>query len=274
MKLKQALAAKLTRQQLEQLKASHDIVGNIAILEMPPELEKKERVIAETLLALNKNIHTVVKKQGGHTGKYRIQRYRILAGKRCKETMHTELGVRVKLHLDKTYFSSRLSTERKRILLQIQPGEEVLVMFSGVGIYPIVFAKNSRAKHVTGIEMNPAAHAYAVENLKLNKVRNVKLMGGDVRNVMPRMKQTFDRICMPLPKGGENFLDLALKKIKPGGIIHFYDFLEEKEMPDAAFAKIQQACHKAKKVYDILNWNKCGSNAPRQYRICVDFRVG
>ena len=32
---------------------------------------------------------------------------------------------------------------------------------------------------------------------------------------------------MPLPKGAETYLDLALNKIKKNGIIHFYDFEEE-----------------------------------------------
>jgi len=34
----------------------------------------------------------------------------------------------------------------------------------------------------------------------------------------------FDRIIMPLPRGGEDFLGTALKVTKKGTIIHFYDF--------------------------------------------------
>ncbi|MBI1969936.1 class I SAM-dependent methyltransferase family protein [Candidatus Woesearchaeota archaeon] len=273
MKLRDVLKGKLTEREFSKLKTAHDIVGDIAILEIPRGLEKKEKYIADALLKLNKHIKTVLKKKGGHIGELRLQKYKILAGEKRKETIHKELGVRVTLHLEKTYFSPRLVTERKSIMEQIKPGEEILVMFSGIGIYPLVFARNTRAKEIIGIELNPAAHQYGLENVKMNKAKNVVLLQGDVRNVMPKLKRKFDRIVMPLPMGAEHFLDLALEKIKNKGIIHFYDFLMEEEIPEKAFEKIQEACKKAGKKYKIISWRKCGSAAPRKYRVCVDARI-
>ena len=55
----------------------------------------------------------------------------------------------------------------------VKKGEDVLVMFSGSGVYPCVIAKNSKPKSVVEIEINPVAHEYALENLKLNKCSNV-----------------------------------------------------------------------------------------------------
>ena len=88
--------------------------------------------------------------------------------------------------------------------------------------------------------------------------------------INPRKK--FDRIVMPLPKSAEDFLELALKSIKKRGIIHFYDFLNEKEFHKAE-EKIRKACKKAKKECKILRVVKCGQHAPHGFRICVDFRV-
>jgi tRNA (guanine37-N1)-methyltransferase len=166
MRLRQALKGKLSKKELNILKTAFDVVGEIAILEIDPELGKKEKIIAQTLLEMQKNIKTVVKKVGIHSGKFRLQKLKIIAGKRKKETIHKENMIRLKLNAEKVYFSPRMATERKRIMEQIKPGEEILIMFSGCAPYPCVLAKNTKAKEIYGIEINPAAHKYALENVK------------------------------------------------------------------------------------------------------------
>ncbi|GAG38880.1 unnamed protein product, partial [marine sediment metagenome] len=178
-----------------------------------------------------------------------------------------------KLNVENCYFSPRLSNERKRIADLVKNNEEILLMFSGVAPYPLVIAKNSNPKTIYAVEINPKAHKYAVENIKLNKLENkIKLFKGDVRKIIPKLNKKFNRIAMPLPKGGENYLDLALKKIKNKGIIHFYDFLHENQF-DEAVEKIDLACKKAKKKYKIIRLVKCGQFGPGIFRICVDFKV-
>ena len=58
----------------------------------------------------------------------------------------------------------------------VEDGESVLVMFSGAAPYPINIVKNSEAKEVYGIEINPIAHKYAKLNLELNKINNVSFL--------------------------------------------------------------------------------------------------
>jgi len=103
-----------------------------------------------------------------------------------------------------------------------------------------VIAKNSNAKEVYGIEINPVAHRYAEENLRLNKINNAKVLLGDVRKIVPKLKKKFDRIAMPLPRSAEDFLDVALKASRKGTIIHFYDFEHESDIPDKSIEKIQK----------------------------------
>jgi len=270
--LKQALKNKLTKKELENLVTSYDIIGDIAIIEIPYELEKKEKLIAEALLNLHKQIKVVVKKAGIHRGIYRRQKLKILAGERRKTTEYKENNVRIILHVQDVYFSPRLSTERKRISNLVKPSEEILVMFSGVAPYPLVIAKNTKAKEIYAIEINPVAHEFAVENVKLNKLKNIKLFLGDVRMIIPILKKKFDRVLMPLPLGGENFLDLALAAAKKKAIIHFYDFLKEDEF-DLAEEKVKKACDSAKRKFKILRIVKAGQIKPREYRVCVDFEV-
>jgi len=267
MKLKQLLKNKLTKKQLELAPTSFDIVGNIAIFsDFPKELKNKEKLIANTLLKNIKNIQTVAKKTKIYSGTYRTPKLKIIAGKKSKETIHKENNIQVKLNVETCYFSPRLSTERLRIANQIKKPESVLVMFSGVGIYPLVIAKNSKAKEIYAIEINPKAHKYALENTKRN--HKIKLFKGNVKKVLPKINKKFDRILMPLPKGAEPFLDIAFKKIKKQGIIHFYDFQYENNFKES-IKKIKQH----KKKVKILRTVKCGQLSPRKYRICIDFKV-
>ncbi|MFC1753768.1 class I SAM-dependent methyltransferase family protein [Thermoproteota archaeon] len=273
MKLREYLKNKLTAKQLSVLKTSFDLVGSIAIIDIPTELEKKEKLIAESLMKLQKNVKTVAKKAGIHKGKFRTQKLKIIAGKRTKDTEEKENNVRLRLNVEKVYFSTRLSTERKRVTELVKKGERVLVMFSGCAPYVCVIAKNSPAKEVYGVEINPVGHEYGLENIRINKISNAKLYNGDVQQVVPKMKKKFDRILMPLPRGAEDFLDTALKAAKKGAVIHFYDFEEEKDMPDEAYRKVREACKSAKKRCKILLWRKCGQYSPRKYRLVVDFKV-
>jgi tRNA (guanine37-N1)-methyltransferase len=272
MKLKDKLKGKLTKKQMELVPSSFDVVGDIAIIEIPLDLEKKEKIIAKALLDLHKNIKVVCKKAGLHTGIFRRQKLRIIGGERRKTTEYKENNVRMKLHVQDVYFSPRLSTERKRIMEMVKKGEDILVMFSGCAPYVLVIAKNTSAKEVYGIEINPIAHKFAIQNMILNKLNNVKLLKGDVRLVAPTLKKKFDRILMPLPLGGENFLDVALSLIKKNGTIHYYDFKEEDAF-DISKKKARDACKKAKKKCKILNLKKCGQIGKRTFRICIDFKV-
>ncbi len=272
MKLKQALKGKLNKKELSLLVTSYDMIGDIAVIDIPLELEKKEKLIAEELLKLHKHIKVVAKKAGIYSGIYRRRKLRILAGERRKTTESKENNVRVKLHVEDVYYSVRSSTERKRISEQVKSGEDVLIMFSGSGVYCLVIGKNTRAKEVVGVEINPIAHKFALENIKLNKLENVKLHKGDVRLVVPRFKKKFDRIAMPLPKSAEGFLDVALKVVKKGGIIHFYDFEREGE-EELGKAKVKKACNISKKKCRILKVVKAGQVGPRENRLCFDVKV-
>ena len=272
-KLKDLLRNKLTKKELILLPSSFDFVGGILIFsDFPRELTKKERIIGKEILKNFKQIKSVFKKTKKYSGKFRTPKLKLIAGEKTKETIYKENNVRLKLNVEKVYFSPRLSEERKRIFSQVKNNESILVMFSGCGVYPIVIAKNTKAKEIYGIEINPTAHKYALENLKLNKINNAELIKGDVKKVLPKINKKFDRIIMPLPKGAEHFLNLALSKINRDGIINFYDFAEENNYGNI-INLINNKSKKQKKKYKILKITKCGQFSPRVYRICVDFRV-
>ena len=269
MNLKNALEKKLTKKQLSLVPKAFDTIGEIAVFsDFPEELEKEEKLIANTLIKINKKIKTVAKKTKEHSGTYRTRKLKIVAGKRTKTTTHKESKVAVKLNIETCYFSPRLSTERERIAKLVKKDESILVMFSGVGIYPLVIEKNANPKEIYSIEINPHAHKFAEENIKLNKAKKIKLFKGDVRKIVPKLKKKFDRILMPLPKSAEEFLDIAKLASKKGTVIHFYDALQENEF-NKAKEKVKKVFSNAKFIRTV----KCGQLSPGKYRICLDFKL-
>mgnify|MGYP001559023069 FL=1 len=268
--LKEYIKNVIPKDKLNLVPKSFDQIGSIALFnEFPQELKKDEKIIGNALLKINKNIKTVAVKKEKFLGKFRLQKVRIIAGKKTKETIHKENSIILKLNIEKVYFSPRTSSERARIANSIKQNESVLVMFSGSGILPLVISKNSKAREICGIELNKNAHKYALENLKLNKSKNITLIKGDVKKILPKIKKKFDRIIMPLPKDSESYLDLALKHLNKKGIIHFYDFAKEEDFPKSSINKIKKHCKKFK----ILKAVKCGQYSPRTYRVCIDFQV-
>lgn len=271
MKIKEYLKNKIPENKISYLPSSFDVIGSICIIEINEEVKKYEKLIADTILKLNKNIKSVFKKISARKGKYRTYKLKFISGINNKETIYKENKVLFKLDVEKCYFSPRWSNERLRISKLVKKNEEVLVMFSGIGSFVFVILKNNSPKKVTGIELNKTAHKYALENVKLNKINETKisLLKGDVIKVMPKLKK-FNRILMPLPKESENYLDLAIKKIKPKGTIHYYTFLSEEKNWNK---RIKEVFSKHVKKFKILKINKCGVYAPRTFRVCADVKV-
>ena len=266
------LKEKIPENLFSELPSSYDIIGDIIILEIKDDLIKYEKEIAKSILETHPQVKTILKKSGIHEGEFRLQKLEHLSGEKTKETTYKENNIKLKLDVEKVYFSPRSSTERKRIFSQVKKGEKVLVMFSGCAPFVLTIAKNTDAEKIIGIEKNPIAHKYAVENLNLNKLKNVELIQGDVKDIIPRLDQNYDRIIMPLPKDAATFLDLAFQVAKKDTIIHLYDFEHEEEI-DLIKEKIKKEAEKAKIDYEILDIVKCGQYSPGKFRICADFKI-
>lgn len=168
--LKDYLSEFLTNKELEIAPRSFEIVGDIAIIEIPEELESKEKQIGEALLNVNSAIKVVLKKSGIHGGEFRTQDMVHIAGEKRKDTIYQENGIKLKINPETVYFSARLSTERGELMDSLKPNKRVLVMFSGAGPYTFVaLRKQPNIARITSIEINPEGHKYALESFDLNK---------------------------------------------------------------------------------------------------------
>jgi tRNA (guanine37-N1)-methyltransferase len=265
--LREALKDALTAEEHLLLPSSYNIVGDIAVLELPEPLTAKRKVIGEALLATFPAIKVAAAKVMEVSGLYRVPGVEVVAGEARTETVHREHGCLYRLDVGKAYFSPRLGRERMRVVKQIRDGERVLVMFAGVGPYAILAAKRTKAE-VSAVELNPSAVEYMRWNVLRNKVK-VDVIEGDARVKVPGLG-LFDRIVMPLPKQADSFLDVAIPALKKGGIIHYYTFAHD---------TLEATCHLAETVgalghsARILEAVPCGSYSPCMDRICVDFKV-
>ena len=269
MNLKKTLEGIIPTDDLKHLIRGFDIIGDIAVVIIAEGLEGYERLIAETILAIHKNVRTVLKRDGTYSGEYGTIPLTFIAGERKTATLCREFGIRLLLDIEKVYFSVRSGHERKRIADLVRPGETVLVMFSGVAPYPLMISRYSNAAKITGIEINETAHNYGVKNLRLNKARNIELIHDDVVSALSSSAERYDRIVMPLPYRAGDFLESALRVLLPGGTLHFYDFKcscnfdTSRQLISSQAALLERTITASKTVL-------CGHSSPQHYRICVD----
>jgi len=249
-------------------------VGNIAIVKFPWKTSAKEKKKeAEKLLKMNKSVLTVVEKINKFKGRLRTQTTRHIAGDKGKEVVYRENGCSFRFNIDTCYFSPRLSQERLEVAQMVKNGENVLVMFGGVAPFAIVIAKQGKAKRVVSVELSRECKRYALENVKRNKLEGrVEIVQGDVRRVVPKIKDKFDRIVMARPNLKDSFLDVALKAVKRGGTIHYYGFCREDEVGEMK-KMIEDEARKAKKKIKIFGVKKAGDIGVRKFRWRVDLKV-
>ncbi|MFB6265920.1 MAG: class I SAM-dependent methyltransferase family protein [Candidatus Nanohaloarchaea archaeon] len=273
MDLKERLEGKLTEEELEHLVTSYDIVGDVAIVKVPEDLEEEKEVIADAVAEQHPNVRTVLRKTGEREGEYRIADYEFLIGESA-ETVHKEHGCRFRLDPTEVYFSERLGHERERVVGKAEEDETVIDMFAGVGPFSIEIARNAGVEEVYAFESNPEAFEYLRENVELNKVEEtVETFEGDVRDNLPELKVQADRIVMNLPGSSEEFVELALDKVREGGTVHYYSFEPKDELWEDAEEKVLELFEEHAQKVEIQDSVVCGHYNPAVERVCFDVAV-
>ena len=273
--LKQTLSKVIPREYVDDVIRSFDTIGDIAILQIPPKLEKFKLQIAHALKRTQPSIKVVARKIGKVGSKnelYRLTKLEILTGEQRFTTTHKEHGVTMKIDVDNAYFSPKSSNERLRVAKLTKPEENVLVMFAGVGPSALVISEFQPNCRIWAVEINPIAVELLKENVRLNRAGNITVIKGDVLREVPKLGILFDRIVMPYPERNWEFLNLAIENTAPQGVIHFYAFAKEDELKET-IEKIEDAAKDIGKSIEILDWTKAGSYAPKTWRYVFDIRV-
>ena len=267
------LKDKLSEEEIEELKKSFDIIGDVVIVEIPEDLEAHKKEIGQATLQFTKR-KTVYMKKSAVKGVTRVRELELIAGEDNPITIHKEHGTRLKLDVKNVYFSPRLATERKRVQEACEDGEEILDMFAGIGPFPIVIAHEKNV-NITAVDINEYAIKYLNENIKLNKLApsaHITAICGDTNEVaLNELKgKKFDRLIMNLPGLAPEFLDLAVSLCKDGGVIHYYEFSDGFSQ---GIERAQIACEKQNKEVEILNTRKVKSSSPGMWHVAIDCKV-
>ena len=200
--------------------ANYDIVGNIVVIK-GEGMSRVEKLRQAKELLGRQGIKTVVEKIGNIRGRLRTISVKHLVGEKNLIACVKENDCLFKFNIKTCYFSPRLSNERKFIAEKIKKKDRVLVMFAGVGVYPIVISKISKPKEIVGVEIGRDCVKYFKENLKLNKISNVEIIQGDVKKKVNKDLGKFNVIVMPRPNLKDSFLESALKVSKKGTRIYY-----------------------------------------------------
>ncbi|HWQ17386.1 MAG TPA: class I SAM-dependent methyltransferase family protein [Sulfolobales archaeon] len=257
-----------------------DIVGDIAVMRKPPNVEIEDlRILAEELLKKLSWLKSVWAAISPVEGSHRLRRLEWLAGEKRTETLYREHGCVFKVDIARVYISPRLSYEHIRIARLVKPGENIINMFAGAGLFSIIIARFAKPARVISIDINEDAYKLMLENIELNKVRGVVVpIKGDALELIDRYSNTAQRVLIPLPELALRAFPKALRAIDREGYIHVYEFtnarnkLEALEQVEKIYRETIEGNRDVAK-YSIEGRRIVRSVGPRKYQVVLDIWV-
>jgi tRNA (guanine37-N1)-methyltransferase len=273
----QELEGELPPHLLASLPHAMDVVGDIAVVEIPEELENYKSKVGEAILHVNKNLRTVLAKVGAVGGVYRVRDFSVIAGEPRTFTVHREHGCVYRVDLSKVYFSPRLSFEHNRVASFVKQGETVVDLFAGVGPFSVLIAKKQPNAKVYAVDANPAAFEFLQKNVRLNRVedRVFPILGDARQAVCEKLAHVADRAIMNLPGKALEYVDVACDAIEVSdGVIHFYSFVKVSESMqnlEQLLKKRVEEC--GRKVERILGSRFVRETAPYEWQAVIDAEI-
>lgn len=275
--LDELLEEKMPKHLLKNLPRSLDVIGDIAIMEIPKELKNYSTVLGEAILKMHKNIKSAFSKSSPIEGAYRIRSLDFLSGENRTHTTHLEYGCKYFLDIAKVYFSPRLSQEHNRVASLVGANEVIVDLFTGIGPFSIPIAKKNPEAKIFSIDINPAALEFLKKNIRLNRVdSNITPFLGDARSLINKhLIGKADRVIMNLPEKAKEFINIACKAIKPqGGILHYYEFIQHPDSIGKAQFRLSERVKQAGRIVDQFLFAKnIRETAPYQYQAAFDVKI-
>lgn len=252
------------------LPSSFDVIGDIAVLKIPEDLQPSREAIGSAILRWNRKIRVVVQDRGVK-GEHRVRSIEVIAGERRTMTMHTEHGLHYSVDLAQAYFSPRLASERNRIADLVLEGEAVADPFAGVGPFAILIAKRRQPKIVHASDVNPAAVELLRANIGANRADRIAAHEGDAHRILAQVAPV-DRIILDLPHTAFDHLADAFRAIGVRGVIHVYRILERADEPAAADRIRAIAAQAGMQIRD-LQLHTVRAYSPTQHHVAFDVTV-
>jgi len=275
--IEESLKNQLPPHLLASLPRALDVIGDIAIIEVPPELKAYEKRIGEAIMERHRNVRTVLAKAGAVSGTYRLREFTLIAGEQKTSTVHKEFGCTFHVDVAKAYFSPRLSHEHERVASLVQQNETVVDLFAGVGPFSVLIAKRNKDVKVYAVDINSKAIDLLKRNIRVNRVENrVFPILGDARQVVEqKLVGVADRVIMNLPENATEFVEAACEATRPaGGIVHFYGFVHLPDTLENMKLRFSEAVDKTgRKVERFLFAKTIRETAPYEWQFVLDAKI-
>ena len=213
----------------EPLPRSFDIVGDIVLIRLPPELEPRKEAIGEALLRFVPGARLVGVDHGVH-GPERRRKVERVAGSGDWRTRHKENGIELEVDLERAYFSPRLAREHARVAEEVRVGDRVYDLCCGVGPFSVTIAHLGRAERVTAVDSNPEAIALLRETLARHPFGGrVVAVGSSLEEFLPPAVPV-ERVVLNLPHEGIKYLPSVARTVTPRGRIYYYEVTPRTEL--------------------------------------------
>ncbi|KAI3809970.1 hypothetical protein L1987_19575 [Smallanthus sonchifolius] len=261
--------------------SSFETVGHIIHLNLRDEHLPYKNLIAKVVLDKNKpKIQTVVNKIDAINNDFRTMQLEVLSGNHSLVTRVVENGLHFHVDLASVYWSSKLATERQRLLTCFTRSDVVCDVFAGVGPLAIFAAK--KVKYVYANDLNPHAIDYLERNCVLNKLeRKIEVFNMDGRRFIDAIfksqsSRPITQVVMNLPKDAAEYLD-AFKGIfremeRSEGVtlptIHVYGFSKAEDPEFDFHERIRIALSE---VAFEVKMHKVRLVAPGKWMLCASF---
>jgi tRNA (guanine37-N1)-methyltransferase len=214
----------------EALPRSFDVVGDIVLIRLPPELEPRKAEVGKALLDFVPGAR-LVGLDHGVEGTDRLRRVERIAGAGPWRTRHRENGLELEVDVERAYFSPRLAREHARVADEVRTGESVHDLCCGIGPFSLTIARTGRPDRVTAVDANPEAIAL----LRASMARypfgeRITPVSASIEQFLPRALPV-ERVVMNLPLEGIKYLPSVARTVAPGGRLYYYEVVPRTELP-------------------------------------------
>jgi tRNA wybutosine-synthesizing protein 2 len=257
---------------LKELPTKWELLGTVVILKLSSGLKKYWHEIADVYAEVL-SAKAVLRKFDKIHGTFREPSVELLSGENT-ETIHIENKIKFRFDAARIMFSSGNIDERIRISTIAKPRENIVDMFAGIGYFSLPLAVHSGPKNIIACELNPLAHDYLCQNIKLNHADHiVQPILGDNRTALPL--GTADRILMGYLKSEDSHRKAAFKILNnTGGMIHFHDAGFKDSAIEQAFNKMKDSLADSEFVNvftpEVSNYYVVKSYGPKLVHVVLD----
>lgn len=203
---------------------AHDYIGGVVIVRENVLKQYSVDELVNIFRKLYPKIKSIYVKKRTETD-YRLSVLELLWGEPVREVVHREYGIKMYIELGKVYYNPRLSTEHYLVSQEIEDGEFIVDLFSGIGGFTLHIAVNKKAI-IHANDINPHAIKCLLKSIVLNRkvIKSTIIVTQlDSKNIPDFLdKGIADKIIANLPHKGIEFVDVYNYLGHKGTILYLY----------------------------------------------------